>query len=515
MKFLVTSAQMKLAEQNSNRLGVSYRQLMENAGAAAYQAIKERIEVHESLPVLLLCGSGNNGGDGFVIARKLEELGLSPRVVLCCGEPHTDDARFMYDRMEDVPVLRYPEQAGEVLRLVECAAVIVDAVYGTGFHGSLDKPLAELFWRCGRTGAIRFAVDIPSGVAADSGQADDFSFRAGYTLAMDACKPAHLKGEAKPFLGEVVTLDIGMAEGSYQGVEAVRIIDGEFVKETLPTRQTDDHKGVYGKLLNICGCFSMSGAAVMSVLSALRAGAGLVTLAAPKSVVAGVSGRILEGTFLPLPEVDEDGIPGSAASSAAPLVLDRLKSCTAGLIGCGLSLTPDTRELVSQVVRYSPCPLVVDADGLNAVSGELSLLREAQSPLVLTPHFGEMARLSGKSIQELKADKMAGAREFAKEYGVTLVLKGPNTVVAAPDGRLFVNTTGNPGMARGGSGDILAGIIAAFLAQGLAPWDAAACGVYLHGLAGDIAAEQNTMQGMRPSDMIGFLPQAFRQSGIQ
>lgn len=508
---VVTAAQMKQAEQNSHRLGVSYRQLMENAGTAAFEAIKARVQLEEGLPALILCGAGNNGGDGFVIARKLRELGASPTVALCCGKPQTPDAQFMYGQMSGVPVLALSSAPEAVVQAVRDSAVIVDAVYGTGFHGELPSELASLFEECSRADALRFAVDIPSGVAADTGEADGHAFQAHYTLAMDSLKPAHLKAQARPFVGEAVAVDIGMAPGSYHGVDAAAVIDRDFVLSRMPVRRGDDHKGTYGKLLTVCGCLSMSGAAVMSAASALRAGAGLVTLASTRPVIAAAASHLLEGTFLPLHEAADGGV---AKESAGP-VLDRLSTSTAGLIGCGLSLTPDTRSLVERVVTGAACPLVVDADGLNALALSPAVLRRARAPLILTPHFGEMARLCGKSIQEIRESREQTARAFAGEYGVTLVLKGPNTLVASPGGELFVNTTGNPGMARGGSGDILAGMIASLLAQRLSPVDAACCGVYLHGMAGDLAAQRYTMQGMLPTDLLAMIPQAFQDTGIK
>ncbi len=282
-------------------------------------------------------------------------------------------------------------------------------------------------------------------------------------------------------------------------------IGREWVKTVFPKRDPLSHKGSYGKLVILAGCTRYRGAAALCTASALRSGAGVVTLASVPPVIDAVSAKLYEPVYLPLPQNSE----GMISSCAVPLLLEQVKSASALLIGCGMGQGEDASAVVSALLGAAECPVVLDADGLNAVAGCIDILRTAKGRIIVTPHMGEMSRLCGKSIAELKADPAGIARAFAKEYGAVTVLKDADTVVAAPDGSLRLNTTGNAGMARGGSGDVLAGIIAAFVCQGLPPETAAACGVYLHGAAGDLAASRGSMLGMLPSDMIGVLPELY------
>lgn len=283
------------------------------------------------------------------------------------------------------------------------------------------------------------------------------------------------------------------------------LLTAPLIKSIFPKRNPVSHKGSYGKLLIVAGCDRYRGAAALCTEAALRSGAGVITLASVPSVIDAVSAKLYEPVYYPLPQ----NKAGTLSHTALPLLLEQAEKSSALLIGCGLGQNPDISSTVETLLKTISCPLILDADGLNAIADRINILRTAKSRIILTPHLGEMSRLCGKNISELQADPIEAARSFATEYRVVVVLKDADTVVAAPNVKIYLNTTGNAGMARGGSGDVLAGIIAAFVCQGLSPEQAAFCGVYLHGAAGDLTAGKSSILGMLPSDMIRVLPELY------
>lgn len=283
------------------------------------------------------------------------------------------------------------------------------------------------------------------------------------------------------------------------------LLDASFVRSVFPKRNPLSHKGSYGKLTVLSGCERYRGAAALCTAAALRSGAGIVTLASVPSVIGAVSSKLYEPVYLPLPQNGE----GTLSSLAVPALLTQAKASSALLIGCGLGRNEDITTTVKALLETADCPVILDADGLNTIAERIDILRTAKRRTIITPHLGEMSRLCGKTVSEIQNDPVGIAKTFSKAYDVIVVLKDADTIVASPDGSLFFNTTGNAGMARGGSGDVLAGIIAAFVCQGLSPEHAAACGVYLHGAAGDLAAAEGSMLGMLPSDMINVLPKLY------
>lgn len=286
----------------------------------------------------------------------------------------------------------------------------------------------------------------------------------------------------------------------------MKFITAEFVKKHIPKRTTDAHKGSFGRVLNIGGSSGMSGALALSTLAALRSGSGIVTAASIKEVLADVKPLTMEALTLALPQTDNGGI-----AKEAGIILSQ-SACSVMAVGCGMGLTEDSIHLVKYLIENAAVPLIIDADGINALSHCIDIVQTAKVPIVITPHPGEMGRLLDLSARQINADREKHATTFAQKYNCTVVLKGAGTLVANADGQIYQNTTGNPGMARGGSGDVLTGIITAMVAQGLTLPAAACCGVYLHGLAGDIAAECYTQQAMLPRDIISSLPDAFRRT---
>lgn len=506
---VLTAKSMRLLEEAAVEDGLDYLRLMENAGSAAARYIRSIPELKGTRAVIL-CGRGNNGGDGYVIARKLLEADFSVTVVKICGAPRTAQAAEMSSRLTGTAVthLDLETEPYMVTSTVKEADLIVDAVYGIGFHGELPAYLRGFFRTVNGTDALRVAVDVPSGLDSDTGVFDAEAFRADETVTFTAMKPGLLAERASSIYGKVTVAAIGIDPRLISQFTADQsIIDWEMVAHCFSPRDPDSHKGTYGQLLVLCGSYGMAGAAMMAVRAAQRCGVGLATAAVPRSVYPLMASSLPEAVFLPL----EETVGGQVALAALPTIRQRMRTASAMVLGCGLGTGEEIRQVVRDVLENSSCPLVLDADGINAVAAHIDIRKTTAAPLVLTPHPGEMARLTGLSIAEVQADRVELARRFAEEQEVVLVLKGNKTVIAAPGRTTLINTTGNPGMATGGSGDVLAGMIGSFLAQGMEPYQAAMCGVHLHGLAGDRAAARLSQHAMLPTDLLDELGGLFSQ----
>lgn len=500
--------QMQQMEQKAVERGISMEQLMEYAGGAAARFIQRKYEIRGKR-VTILCGKGNNGGDGYVAARLLRECGAYVSVVLAEGFPATDLARQAYGRMgTGVVSADWGREPRAVRQAVSDADIIIDGLYGFGFHGAVSEYIGVLIQLANQSRAPIIALDIPSGVECDTGAVHGACIRADYTVTFTVPKPGHILYPGREFCGEVIPAAAGIpGEVVEQAVPALETLEPDEIKSLFHPRDSQSNKGDYGKLLCVCGSEGMAGAAMMCASAGLRCGAGLVNLALPRSIYPIAAGRLLESVFTLL-DREEDG---SLTPDSRERLQKALEGAAACVIGCGLSTSSGISELVEELLLAARCPVVLDADGLNAVCKKPGLLREAAKtkPVIITPHPGEMARLMGCSIQEVQADRLESASRFAREYGVIAVLKGAGTLIAHPDGRTLMNLTGNPGMARGGSGDILAGMVGSFAAQGMEPLNAASAAVYLHGLAGDRCAARLSQQGMLPTDMLGELPGLF------
>ncbi len=497
---ILTVSQMKETERRSGELEVDGTRLMENAGSAAANFIKKTFDNIAGRNFMIFCGGGNNGGDGLVVGRKLAAEGANVILVLCGGVPKTEEAAFMYSAAVQAGLTIFDwnedkERAKEYLSTVD---VVVDALFGTGFRGSLSDEAREITSRINNAIAAVVSLDIPSGVNAENGEADPDSVHADFTVAFDCRKPGHLLLPGRAFSKKTVEVDIGVPqEASSAVLQDCFCADEAMVFSSIRKRPLFCHKGAYGRLLVVCGSSSYPGAAAVATHAAMRAGAGVTMLASTEGVIAGVLPRIPEATFLPLPADEEGFISASACEKLEPA----LEKCTASLVGCGLGGGAGVQELVLAALKKSAGPVVLDADGLNALAGHPELLLLAKSPVILTPHMGEMARLCGLSIQEIQDDRVEIARAFAKKYHAVLVLKDASTLIASPNGDVYFNPTGSPALAKGGSGDCLAGIVAAFAAQKMNPTACAVCGVWLHGLAGERAAEKYSSWGVLATDL--------------
>jgi ADP-dependent NAD(P)H-hydrate dehydratase / NAD(P)H-hydrate epimerase len=535
---IVTAAEMREIDRaTSERFGVASVVLMENAGSAVARFILSDYPKTERVGIV--CGKGNNGGDGYVVARKLVEAGRAVRVLLLCdpGELR-GDAALMFQKMQDVlrPLNVAPvivrgahELDSSAAREIFAADLIVDAILGTGFRPPVSLLYAAAIGKMNAVSAPIVAVDIPSGADADawkpgaqlhlSARSTD-QVRAAAVVTFTAPRPAHVFAgltSAGSSSGPIVIAPIGSPPEAIVSGLGLNLSTAVDFAPLLAPRAREGNKGSYGHVVVIGGSLGKAGAAAMAGFAALRAGAGLSTIVTPTSVLAAVSSFHPEVMTAPLPETED----GTISLKAHGPGLDALLAGKTLAIGPGISRNAETAEFVRVIIkdggksltRYSAVAMVVDADGLNAFEGRAGELNGGGQTVVITPHPGEMSRLTGMSIAEIQANRLEVARNFAREHELIVVLKGHRTLIAAPDGTVWVNPTGNPGMATGGTGDILTGMVAGLMAQHpTQALEAAALAVYLHGLAGDLAAESVGESSMVATDLLRFLPEAFVQA---
>jgi len=518
MKILTASQMQRIDRLTTERYGVPSLTLMENAGRGFVEFLESRFAPLSGQRIVILCGRGNNGGDGMVVARLLRERGCRPRVFLL-ADPQglKGDARTNWERLAPSgppEIVNSTESWKKVLPEIQGATLLVDGIFGTG----LTKPLEGFFADVVRDINSAFpkarvvAVDLPSGISADTGDLIGECVRACASVTFTAPKLAHVFPPACEFIGDWVVKQIGTPEEALTNDPELNLnlMTREDLVWLKQPRQRDAHKGSFGHVLILAGSIGKTGAAAMAAKAALRAGAGLVTIATPKSALPIIASLGMEFMTEPLPETDAGSISLRALDYG---LLDKLVEGKDVLaVGPGISGVPETAELVRTVVNRYDLPMVIDADGLNAFAGSMGSLRPDGRVRVLTPHLGEMARLAGITIKEILADRLTVAKEFARKHGVTLVLKGFRTLTASPSGEVWVNPTGNPGMASGGTGDVLTGIAAGLLGQfpTRAPAEVAAAAVYLHGSAGDLAAELVGETSLIAGDLLVALPRAFR-----
>lgn len=503
MQYVVTNSQMKEAERRCDQSGISYYQMMENAGTRCAEFLMELLP--ENTRTVVMCGSGNNGGDGLVIARLLREHGRSVSVLLASGTPRTTDAAENLARLPIGTPVYSAEQYREAFRYAGC---VVDCIYGTGFHGSLrEKPVAIL--RTANHCAVRVAVDIPSGVNSDTGELDEHCFHPTHTLVIAAMKAGLLNAPASDILGEVRIMDIGIGEHCYEGNHVAFLTD-DILRRPFPPHGRNTHKGTFGRLVGFSGSLCYNGAAYMCASSALRSGVGLYFAASPVSAVKIIAAGLHEAVYVPLPETP-DGFVDVDSAVLEEIVLPKFDMASAVIVGCGLGNSENTRRLTEFVIRRAACPVIIDADGINSIAGNIDVLKERTGDTILTPHPLEFSRITGLSVAQIQSDRLNAAKRFAQEYGVTLLLKGADTVIAAPDGRVCVNARACSGLSKGGSGDVLTGIIGAFAAQGVEPFRAACAGAYCHWKAADILCARMPAESILPTDIIAALPEVYSQ----
>ncbi len=512
---LLTAAGMRRVDARATREhGISGLALMEAAGRGAAEALAEEIPDLASRPVVVFCGKGNNGGDGFVAALHLRRLGIPVRIVLFArGRDVKDDAAVNLARVRDEGLtVEEIQDEGAWPRTpitLDRNTIVVDALLGTGVVGGASGLIARAIELINDSPATVAAIDIPSGADADSGRLPGPTVRAHRTLTLCRPKPCLVLEPAASHAGPWRVLDIGIPDHAVdEEGDDLEWFDIEAAARRMPLRPVDAHKGTMGHLLVVAGSRGTSGAAAIVARAAMRSGVGLVTAATPRSTLPIVAAAQSEIMTEPLSETRA----GSLSAAAAVVVRRLLRSRDALALGPGLGTDPPTRAAVISLLAGLAAPCVLDADGLNAFAADrrpAARLRAGRHPLVLTPHPGEAARLLRTTAAAIQADRLGVVRRLAAESKAVVVLKGRRTVVAHPDGRASFVTTGNPGMATGGMGDALTGVVGALLARGLDGFDAARLGTYLHGAAGDLAAGRFGEEGLIAGDLIDALPDAW------
>lgn len=510
---IATTAQMKELDRAAiEEWKIPSTELMERAAEGVAQAVlKELKERPGKSAASIFCGTGNNGGDGIAAARLLARSGMQVRAFLVGRyEKMTEDAKEMTRRLSDAGVnLEQWRPDAELYQFVRRSQVIVDALFGVGLSRPIQDPaLTALIERINRSEALVVSADIASGVEADTGRILGTAVRADRTITFTMPKIGHFAGDGKLCTGRLQVWDIGIpSELVRQGTYLTQSIDADYVRGVLPRRKPDGHKGTFGKAYLLAGSVGYTGAPVLAARAAARTGCGLVTLGVPESIYAITAGKCEEPMPYPLPDTK-----GQFSKKALQGVLERASGSDAVLIGPGVGRASEAAWLMRTLLDQLGVPVVLDADGINALEGHIDVLdRRKGKVTVLTPHDGEFARIGGDLSS---GDRVDAAREFARCHGCYLVLKGHATVVVSPAGTALINTTGNSGMAKGGSGDVLAGMLVSLLAQGAGPMAAAGAAVWLHGRAGDLAAQALTEYAMTPQDMIGRIPAAFQSIRI-
>ena len=518
---ILTSAQMAEVDRlTTERFSIPSILLMENAGRSVADEIEKACPGLDRKHIVILCGRGNNGGDGFVVARYLALRGAKPSILL-----FSDPEKLKGDALANWQIVRAmglpirdpaaPAAAKTHLKKMPIPDIIVDALFGTGLSKPIGpdfRPVVDWVNRLGPTAFVA-AVDIPSGVMADSPSIPGPAVKAHLTVTFSALKLAHVVPPASDFMGKVVLAPIGSPAVLFDNPEyRLNLVDPSQVRRALPQRARDSHKGSYGHVYVVAGSRGKGGAALMTGLAALRSGAGLATLWVPRGLQPAIAGKFPELMTEALPETEEE----TSDRAGVEKLLAKLSEVDALVAGPGLSTHPSTRKLVWELVHRSPVPVILDADGINAFVPPAEPLRnERNQPVIITPHPGEMARLIGKKISEVQRNRLETARDYAVRCHCYVVLKGFQTIIATPEGELFINNTGNPGMATGGTGDVLAGMIGRFAAfwnsshgkGNLADFIAAA--VHLHGLSGDLAALDMGVESLIATDLLDYLPKAF------
>jgi hydroxyethylthiazole kinase-like uncharacterized protein yjeF len=508
---MFTAAEMRALDSRAiETLGVPGPRLMENAGRGAAALIAREWAPIRGKRILVLCGKGNNGGDGFVVARHLKAKGARPRALLVGlrAEVKGDAAQALGRWRGKVEEIRDEADMATVARALGEADLVVDALLGTGLTGPARGLVAQVIERLnnssGRAGVPVVALDLPSGLGSDGGALLGPTVHATVTATFAGLKRSLLVYPAAELAGRVTVVSIGLPQAEVNRGVSTFLLEETDIRPLFPPRPAEAHKGSYGHLLVIAGSVGKTGAAALAGRSALRSGVGLCTVATPASQQPIVAGFSMETMTEPIVETASQSLAVKAREHLLELAMQR----DAVALGPGISLDPETQALSRALVAEVPRPMIVDADALSALAGHLDLLEEAPAPRILTPHPGEMARMLGVSIAQVQADRIETVRRFCVQYRVHLALKGARSVLGSPDGRIFVNPTGNPGMATGGSGDVLTGMIGAFLARRFDPLPALQAGCFLHGLAGDIAAADRGEEGLVAGDIIEAIPSA-------
>jgi hydroxyethylthiazole kinase-like uncharacterized protein yjeF len=502
---------MRQLEGSCAKIGLSTDVLMENAGKAVAEEVRRILGNIEQRHILFLIGPGNNGGDGLVAARHLHDWGARVTVYLL-GQRPAGDPKLKLVKKRGITCLEVAqdEELSKLDEFLASASAVIDALFGTGptrrFRGLILMLLDKVNRaRKGRPGWRIIALDLPSGLNADTGAVDPGSLYADNTITLGFPKPGLFKLPGVERVGKITVVDIGMPE--YLAEEATEeYITGEWVKSVLPERPLQANKGSFGRVLVVAGSINYIGAAYLACSGAIRVGAGLVTLATATSLQPILASKLTEVTYLPLPESH----PGIVSAEAGRLIFQQLDQYNVLVLGCGLGQSQPVIRFIRDILitkhKQALPALVLDADALNTLANTPGWWKQLTTDAILTPHPGEMARLTGVTVEEVQADREGIAKRLAAEWNKTIVLKGAHTVIASPEGQIAINPTANPGLASAGTGDVLTGAIGGLVAQGLSPFEAAACGVYLHGEASEMVRARLGDAGMIATNLLPELP---------
>lgn len=511
---LVTAAEMRELDRAAiEGRNIPSLRLMEQAGQAVAREMERRFGPLRGRTVTIVAGKGQNGGDGFVVARLLRKKNCKARVALLAspfslkGDAAVNLRRFQKAGGRCHAVDKESALDSVLAPLLQTSEMLVDAIFGTGLNAPVTGLPASAITLMNASGRPIVAIDLPSGLDGDRGSVLGTAVTAALTVTLARPKRGLYLGTGPNHAGLIRVADIGIPADLIAAAKIpVTLLEAADIRPLIPKRPRTAHKGTFGHAGIIAGAAGKTGAAAMAAMAALRIGTGLVTVAAPRSVSDALEAKLLEAMTCPVPETEARTLSKQALEPLLAFAADK----TALAIGPGIGTHPETQALVHNLLVAAKRPMVLDADGINAVAGHADMLGRASGPLILTPHPGEMARLLGTTSAEVQRDRLGAASRLACARNVCVVLKGAGTVVAGPDGRLAVNSTGNPGMATAGTGDVLTGIITGLLAQGLPAWEAACAGVYLHGLAGDLAASEQGEAGLIAGDVIRAVPRAIQ-----
>jgi NAD(P)H-hydrate epimerase len=506
MRFCTAEQMRRLDQKTIEEVGLPGVVLMENAGRGAARLSRDHWGPLAGRRVDVVCGKGNNGGDGFVIGRIFHGWGARVRFFLLGRKADMGGDAGINLRVAEnmgLEIVEIAEDAHIDRLTLDQADLVVDAVFGTGLNSEVRGRYRDAIERINQAPADVLAVDVPSGISADSGQVLGVAVRADLTATFGLPKTGLLIPPGETAAGRLEVVDIGIPPHVLREADPGReLITMDSLAGLVPDRRPGDHKGVFGHLLIVAGSTGKTGAAVMTALAACRTGTGLVTAAGPATLNPVMEQKLTEVMTEPLPEEP----PGLLRPEALDRILELCQDKSAVVLGPGLGLSDGIVELVDGLIRQCPAPLIIDADGLNALARTIDAASASAGRLVLTPHPGEMARLTGLGVKEILNDRFSATLDLAQKTGAVVALKGHRTLVAEPGGRFALNTTGGPHMASGGMGDVLTGVIGGLAAQGLAGFDAARLGVFAHGRAADLAARDIGPVGLVATDLLDYLP---------
>ncbi len=515
MEYLMTAEEMQGCDREAVESGkVTGEALMDKASLGVAKVAGKLLGEVRGRRIAIICGKGNNGGDGFGAAFYLGQMGAEISVLLVGSEAEVSgDAKIFLDKAKKLSSEHAKIQIEEFAGVSDTLSLndfdlIIDAVFGTGLADEPKDPAQKAIQMMADSFTPVLAVDMPSGLNSNSGTVYTSSPRAVATATMGNLKRGLVMNDGKENAGDIYVVDIGMPGGltALNGVETFVTGAGD-VKNLLPQRKAETYKHAVGKVFALVGSVGLTGAGIMVGRAAMRAGAGSVVLGVPSELNPIYASQLTEVMTVPLPQTGD----GSLSLAVLLQIQKNLEWANVLVVGPGLSRNQETAQLVAKVLRSHDGTIVIDADGLNAIADQPSILQETHAEVILTPHHGEFSRLTKFSVEEIAKDRIELARRYARDNKLTLILKGSPTVVATKEGKVFVNVHGNPGMATAGMGDVLTGIVAALLSQKLGPVDAALVGAYLHSVAGDIALESKGVYSLIATDVIESLPQAFRK----